>query len=127
MSVQKYRVGHESSAGATKGEQRTDADARTRYEDFASVGPGSLAGRLLRMHWQPVYVSEKLKPGRPVRLRILNEDFTLYRGASGAAHIVGARCPHRGLLLSTGRVSGENLECFYHGWAFDGAGHCVAH
>ena len=122
MSFEKYRVGLASDDRAAR--KDTDA-ARTRYEDFGSVGPGSLAGLLLRMHWQPVYVSERLKPGRPVRLHILGEDFTLYRGAGGAAHIVGARCPHRGLLLSTGRVVGDNLECFYHGWTYDGFGQCV--
>jgi 5,5'-dehydrodivanillate O-demethylase len=109
----------EHAAAATK-------RVRTRYEDFASIGPGSLAGGLLRTHWQPVYVSDKLRPARPVRLHILGEDFTLYRGASGAAFMVGPRCPHRGLLLSTGRVVGENIECFYHGWTFDGTGQCVA-
>ena len=91
-----------------------------RYEDLASIGPQSLAGKMLRMYWQPVYNSEKLKKGRPARLKILGEDFTLYRGESGKAHLVGARCPHRGLLLSTGRVKGDELECFYHGWTFDG-------
>ncbi len=99
---------------------------RTRYEDLVSVGPQSLAGKMLRKFWQPIYTAENLKPGRPVRLRILSEDFTLYRGASGAAFVVGARCPHRGLLLSTGRVVNEDLECFYHGWAFNGNGQCVA-
>lgn len=97
-----------------------------RYEDLASIGPDSLAGKMLRMYWQPVYHSEKLRTGRPARLRILGEDFTLYRGESGKAHLIGARCPHRGLLLSTGRVKGEDLECFYHGWTFDGSGQCVA-
>ena len=104
----------------------TRSGARTRYEDLVSIGPGSLAGRMLRMYWQPVYESAKLAIGRPVRLRILGEDFTLYRGKSGDAHVVGARCPHRGLLLSTGRVVDDTIECFYHGWAFDGAGQCVA-
>ncbi len=107
-------------------ERFTGITERTRYEDFLSVGPASLAGRLLRMFWQPVFVSENLKAGRPVRLRIMGENFTLYRGVSGAAYMVGAICPHRGLQLSTGRVVGENIECFYHGWTFDGRGQCVA-
>lgn len=99
---------------------------RNRYEDLTSIGPGMLAGRMLRNFWQPVYLAEKLKPRRPVRVRVLGEDFTLYRGESDKPFLVGARCPHRGLLLSTGRVVGDDLECFYHGWKFDGAGQCVA-
>lgn len=66
------------------------------HPDFASVGPESLAGRFLRMFWQPVYLSERLKQGRPAPLRLLAEDFTLYRGESGTPYVVGPRCPHRG-------------------------------
>ena len=39
-----------------------------RYEDLASIGPQSLAGKMLRMYWQPVYNSEKLKKGRPAQI-----------------------------------------------------------
>ena len=96
------------------------------YEDFRSVGPGSLAGRFLRRFWQPIYLSDKLVFGRPVPLRILGEDFTLYRGKSGQAFVVGPRCPHRGVTLGVGRVIEDQIQCFYHGWTFDGLGQCVA-
>lgn len=96
------------------------------YEDFTSIGPGTLAGRYLRRFWQPVSLSEHLKPKRPVPLRILGEDFTLYRGDSGKPYVVGPKCAHRGVVLSVGRVVGDHLECFYHGWAYDGCGQCVA-
>ena len=97
-----------------------------RYEDFVSVGPGSLAGRYLRMFWQPVYMSERLVVGRPSPVRILDEDFTLYRGQSGFAHLVAPHCPHRGLTLAVGRVKGDQIECYYHGWTFGAGGQCVA-
>jgi 5,5'-dehydrodivanillate O-demethylase len=58
-------------------------------------------------------------------LRIMSEDFTLYRGASGAVFLVDRRCPHRGAQLSAGWVEGDQIRCFYHGWKFDGAGRCV--
>ena len=80
-------------------------------QDFVSVGPGSLAGRYLRMFWQPVYLSENLRPGRPVPIHVMAEDFTLYRGESGTPYLVGPRCPHRGLTLAAGRVVAENIEC----------------
>src|SRR5918995_1059361 len=68
--------------------------------DFVHTGPGTLAGRYLRMIWQPVYASEDLKPGYAAPIRIMSEDFTLYRGESGAAYIVDFRCAHRGTQLS---------------------------
>lgn len=97
-----------------------------RYEDFVSVRPGSLAGKYLRMFWQPVYMSDSLAVGRPAPVRILDEDFTLYRGEDGSAHMVAPHCPHRGLTLAVGRVVGNNIECFYHGWTFSAGGQCLA-
>ena len=93
--------------------------------DFVHTGPGTLAGRYLRMFWQPVYVSSELKTGHAVPIRIMGEDFTLYRGESGAAYVVDFRCAHRGTQLSVGWVEQDCLRCFYHGWKYDGTGQCV--
>lgn len=90
-----------------------------------NTGPGTPAGRYLRRFWQPVYHSADLRTGRPVPLRIMGEDFTLYRGESGAVHLTQPRCPHRGTQLSTGWVEGDALRCFYHGWKFGPDGQCV--
>ncbi len=96
-----------------------------RYEDFTAVGPGTLAGTFVRRFWQPIYQSANLAVGRPVAVRFVGEDFTLYRGHSGAVHLVGATCAHRGLSLAAGRVIDDTLQCFYHGWTYDGTGQCV--
>ena len=95
------------------------------FDDIVHTGPGTLAGRFLRLFWQPVACSHELLAGRPLPARILGEDFTLYRGASGASYLIGARCAHRGTQLSVGTVEGECIRCFYHGWKYDGAGQCV--
>ena len=101
--------------------QTTHADEM----DFVHTGPGTLAGRYLRMFWQPVHVSEELKAGYAVPIRIMSEDFTLYRGESGAPYIVDFRCAHRGTQLSLGWVEQDCIRCFYHGWKYDGTGQCV--
>jgi len=93
--------------------------------DFVETGPETLAGRYMRMFWQPVYRSDDLKAGRAMALRIMNEDFTLYRGRSGAPFVVGARCAHRRTRLSVGRVEGDCIRCLYHGWKYDGGGECI--
>ncbi len=98
---------------------------REKYADFIAVGPGTPAGRFLRSFWQPVYVADRLAPGKAVPLRILGEDFTLYRGEGGTAHVVAPECAHRGLKLSVGRIEGDSLCCFYHGWKYDGSGQCI--
>ena len=96
------------------------------FPDLISVGPGTPTGSLIRNFWQPVYEAAKLKPGRAIPLRVLGEDFTLYRGQSGKVFIIDPRCAHRGALLSIGRIEGDTLACLYHGWTYDGKGQCQA-
>lgn len=93
--------------------------------DFGRTGPGTLAGRYLRQFWQPVHESALLAKSAAKPLRIMSEDFTLYRGESGTAYAVAQRCAHRSTLLNTGWVEGEHIRCLYHGWKFDGLGQCV--
>src|SRR3954453_5550309 len=95
------------------------------YTDHVHVGPGTLTGRYLRRFWQPVYEAAALPRGHAKPLRIVGEDFTLYRGEDGTPHVVAHRCAHRGTQLSTGWVEGDCIRCFYPGWKYDGAGQCV--
>lgn len=95
------------------------------FSECIMTGPGTLAGRFLRMFWQPICCSYELAAGRPLPIRILGEEFTLYRGESGKPHLVGSRCAHRGTQLSVGWIEGECIRCFYHGWKYDGTGQCV--
>ena len=95
------------------------------YADLVHTGPGTLAGRYMRLFWQPIYVAEELPPGRTVPVRIMSEDFTLYRGESGAPHTVEFRCAHRGTPLHVGWVEEDCIRCRYHGWKYDGTGQCV--
>ena len=95
------------------------------FNELVHTGPETLAGRYLRMFWQPVCCAYELKARSALPIRILGEDFTAYRGESGAAYLVGSRCAHRGTQLSIGWVEGECIRCFYHGWKYDGSGQCV--
>jgi 5,5'-dehydrodivanillate O-demethylase len=101
------------------------ASSRLRFEDLYRTGPGTLAGRYLRLFWQPVFRLEDLPRGRALPLRIMGEEFTLYRGDDGAPHAVAFRCAHRGTQLSIGFVEGHCLRCRYHGWMYDASGQCV--
>ena len=94
-------------------------------KDIGPTGPGTLAGRYLRRFWQPVFHSAELPVARARPIRIMGEDFNLYRGEDGVARLTQPRCPHRAMLLSAGKVQGDGIRCFYHGWKFDGEGACV--
>jgi 5,5'-dehydrodivanillate O-demethylase len=102
------------------------ASARdTDYTDVEHTGPGTLAGRYLRSFWQPVYRAKDLAPGRAVPVRLMSEDFTVYRGEGGEPHVVAFRCAHRGTQLSVGWVEDDCIRCRYHGWMYDASGQCV--
>jgi 5,5'-dehydrodivanillate O-demethylase len=104
-----------------------DAETTTAEEsDFVRTGPETLGGRYLRRFWQPIYLSRDLARGQAVPIRIMSEEFTLYRGEGGQPYVTVYRCPHRGTQLSTGWVEGEELSCRYHGWRFDPTGQCTA-
>jgi 5,5'-dehydrodivanillate O-demethylase oxygenase subunit len=93
--------------------------------DVAHTGPGTIAGRYLRCFWLPVAELTDVAPGRAKSIQILGENFTLFRGQSGDPHLLGYFCAHRNTPLFTGRVEGDCLRCFYHGWSYDGTGQCV--
>ncbi len=93
--------------------------------DIEHTGPGTPAGRYMRAYWHPVHRAEDLLPGRAVPLRVMSEDFTLYRGQSGTPHLTAPRCAHRGTQLSTGWVEEDSIRCRYHGWKYNGSGQCV--
>ena len=101
------------------------ASSQVGYADFVRTDPGTLAGRFMRMFWHPIYRSQDLASGRRVPVKIMGEEFTLYRGESGVVHLLAHRCAHRGTQLSVGRVEGDCIRCFYHGWKYDGSGQCV--
>lgn len=100
-------------------------EARDRYSDIVHTGPDTIGGRYLRSFWQPIFVASELPVGRARPLRVMSEDFTIFRSETGKAQVLAPHCPHRGTKLSTGWVEGETLRCFYHGWRFAGSGQCV--
>jgi 5,5'-dehydrodivanillate O-demethylase len=95
------------------------------FDELVRSGPGTLAGRYLRSMWQPVYHSMDIAAGEAKPLRIMGQRFTLYRGEAGVPHLVDPDCRHRGTTLSAGRVEGDAIRCFYHGWKYDCDGRCV--
>src|SRR5215469_10268706 len=104
-----------------RGTGHLQEDAR----DFAHTGPGTLAGRFMRQFWHPVYVAADLLPGTARSLKLMSEEFTLYRGAGGALHAGEHRCPQPGTGLSVSWVEEDCIRCLSPGWKFDPTGQCV--
>lgn len=79
----------------------------------------------LKNCWYVAAWDHELIDGKLVHRMLLNEHVLLYRGESGKVVAMNDRCPHRGALLSQGRLEGDAVRCMYHGIKFDGAGKCV--
>ncbi len=74
--------------------------------------------------WHVVAYAPNLKAGKPLAVRLLEEDLVLWRMGE-SVQVWRDLCPHRGTRLSLGRIEGETLICPYHGWAYNQEGQCV--
>jgi phenylpropionate dioxygenase-like ring-hydroxylating dioxygenase large terminal subunit len=61
---------------------------------------------------------------KPVKRRMLGQDFVLFRDAGGVARCLANTCIHRGGSLGGGKLVEGLVQCPYHGWRFDGEGRC---
>lgn len=95
-------------------------------ERMCRVGPETPAGSLLRQYWQPIALCEELATGRPLRaVRLMGQDFVLFRDEAGQLGLLDRDCPHRGADLAFGRLEHGGLRCAFHGWLFDVDGRCL--
>ncbi len=79
---------------------------------------------ILARHWYPVARIQDVST-QPQEVTLLDVKLALYKTDSGAIHLVRDLCPHRGVPLTKGWVSGENLVCPYHGLHYNGQGKCI--
>ena len=93
--------------------------------DLTTTKPGTPGGIFMRKFWHPIARGVDLPPGRAIAVRVMSEDYTLFRGTGGGAQLVAQRCPHRGALMHLGWVENDDIRCVYHGWKYDGSGQCV--
>ncbi len=90
----------------------------------------------VRDAWYAIDVSEALVApsswtvGRarraPASYRLFGVPLVAWRTPDGVVRVLTDRCPHRNVPLSKGRIEGDTVRCFYHGWVFDGGGVCQA-
>jgi len=73
--------------------------------------------------WYVAGTSEELTD-KPLKRRMLGQDFVLFRDGDGVVHCLSNTCVHRGGSLAGGKITGNHVQCPYHGWEFDGEGRC---
>lgn len=90
------------------------------------IGAQDPAGKLLRQYWQPIALSEELNNEHQVKaIKVLAQDFVLFKKEDGQLGLLDKHCPHRGADLSYGRLEDGGIRCPFHGWLFDEKGSCL--
>ena len=77
--------------------------------------------------WFDVGLADDLRPGEVRELEVFGEHLMLWRGEDGGYHLQENFCPHLGANIGAdGRVVGNEVECPFHNWRFDGEGKLTA-
>ena len=74
--------------------------------------------------WHPVCDAHQVQD-EPFPVKLLDQFLVLWRDQNGTVCGLYDQCPHRGARLSLGRICQGQLQCAYHGWTFEGQGHCT--
>jgi 5,5'-dehydrodivanillate O-demethylase oxygenase subunit len=98
-----------------------DADDNRR---ITQVARGTAAGEMLRRYWWPILPSANVGK-TPVKVKLLGEEFVVFRTAQGALGMLDLHCTHRRASLEFGRVEADGIRCCYHGWLYDVNGACL--
>jgi phenylpropionate dioxygenase-like ring-hydroxylating dioxygenase large terminal subunit len=80
---------------------------------------------LFRQSWYPVALSSKVAAAQVLGVEFLDGHVVVFRGEDKVVRVMSAYCPHIGADLSVGRVVGNNVQCAFHHWEYDGTGQCV--
>ena len=94
-------------------------------EELTQIGPGTPMGELLRRYWYPIAFEQDFDSVPSKSVRLLSEDWTLYKTPSGKYGIIAEKCAHRSASLTYGVVHEDGIRCGYHGWKWDFDGTCV--
>jgi 3-ketosteroid 9alpha-monooxygenase subunit A len=78
--------------------------------------------------WFQVGYGDEFPVNEAKPLKYFGKDLVAYRSESGKVSVLDAFCPHLGAHLGFGgKVKGEEIECPFHAWRFDGTtGSCTA-
>jgi len=79
---------------------------------------------MLTKYWYIACPSASIRR-RPLAVQILSCNLVLFRTEDGSPAALENRCAHRGMPLAAGRISGDSLQCAYHGWCYDKSGNVV--
>ena len=75
--------------------------------------------------WYAILESKEIKKGQIVGVTRMGEKMVAWRNAKGELSVMVDKCPHRGVALSVGKISGDCIQCPFHGFEYDTSGTCT--
>ncbi len=103
---------------ATSGNTPASGAAEVNEQDLRKTGAHP-------DYWYPLLGSRKVKAGKAVGVTFAGEPIVIVRTETGRVYALEDRCAHRQVPLHQGVVSGDEIQCCYHGWVYDDSGKCV--
>ena len=74
--------------------------------------------------WYVILESNEVKKGKPIGFTRMGEKIVAWRDGNGKLSVMSDLCPHRGVALSVGKLSGDCIQCPFHGFEYDSSGNC---
>jgi nitrite reductase/ring-hydroxylating ferredoxin subunit len=105
----------------------------SQFPSLTPSSPGHSKSRLpydWKEQWYALtyanYVPNPSQSAETTPAAVFGHPLVLWRSQDhGVIHCADDVCPHRSAALTEGRVRDGKLECYYHGWQFDGGGECT--
>jgi phenylpropionate dioxygenase-like ring-hydroxylating dioxygenase large terminal subunit len=75
--------------------------------------------------WYAILESSEIKKGKIVGVTRMGEKMVAWRNAKGELAVMSDQCPHRGVALSVGKLTGDCIQCPFHGFEYATNGACT--
>jgi phenylpropionate dioxygenase-like ring-hydroxylating dioxygenase large terminal subunit len=75
--------------------------------------------------WYAILESNEIKKGKILGVTRMGEKLIAWRNPKGELSVLADKCPHRGVALSSGKLTGGCIQCPFHGFEYDTNGKCT--
>ena len=74
--------------------------------------------------WYAILESNEINKDKIVSVTRMGEKMVAWRNTKGELSLMVDKCPHRGVALSTGKLTGDSIQCPFHGFEYNTTGIC---
>jgi phenylpropionate dioxygenase-like ring-hydroxylating dioxygenase large terminal subunit len=74
--------------------------------------------------WYAILESNEVKKGKIIGVTRMGKKMVAWRAPTGQVTVMSDLCPHRGVALSAGKLTGDCIQCPFHGFEYDHSGDC---